>query len=43
MSQGTCPPDSFNSANKGQVKDTIESGSVWKLTGDTYISSLNGK
>ena len=31
-----------NSANEGKVKVTIDSGSVWTLTGDSYISSLDG-
>ena len=42
VSQGTCPPDSFNSTNEGKVTVAIDSGSIWTLTGDSYISSLNG-
>ncbi|MBR2528716.1 MAG: hypothetical protein IKE58_09650 [Blautia sp.] len=31
-----------NSSNQGKVSVTIEDGSVWTLTGDSYITSLDG-
>ena len=32
----------INSANEGKVTVTIEDGSTWTLTGDSYVNSIDG-
>ena len=32
----------INSANEGKVTVTIEDGSTWTLTGDSYVDSIDG-
>lgn len=32
----------INTANEGKVTVTIEDGSTWTLTGDSYVDSIDG-
>ena len=40
LKEGSTYTGAINAANEGTVYVEIESGSTWKLTGDSYVSAL---